>query len=173
MGSPDPPIRGRDGPKFPVDDLRTRADTSPGAQEKVPFFTSKALAATDSQVRRASWFFLTSGGGSVQRMNRHSIKLLVTLVLLILAATSAWMTSQAEARGLDSPGASSQLSAMRPDASLAAGDPDAGQGVAPPPPPSMKQRRGIGNGDPGRIVLADWVRWTGRIWATLNLRTLR
>lgn len=106
-------------------------------------------------------------------MNRHHIKLLVTLVLFVLAATSVWMTSQADARGLDSPGASSHLSAMRPGASLAAGDPDAGQGVAPPPPPSLKQRHGMGSGDSGRTVLVDWVRWTGRIWATLNLRTLR
>lgn len=107
-------------------------------------------------------------------MNRHRIKLLITLVLFVLAATSAWMTSQAEARGLKGPGASSQQIAMRPGAGLAAGDPDAGQGVAPPPPPSMKQLRGMrGSGESVRLGPVDWVRWTGRIWATLNLRAAR
>ena len=107
-------------------------------------------------------------------MNRNRIKLLVTLVLFILAATSAWMTSQADARGHSSPGASSHLSATRPGAGLAAGDPDAGSGVAPPPPPSVKQLRQIeGSEDSGRGGLVGWVRWTGRIWATLYLKALR
>ena len=107
-------------------------------------------------------------------MNRHRIKLLVTLVLFVLAATSAWMTSQADARGLQSPGASSHLSAMRPGAGLASGDPDAGQGVTPPPPPSLKQLRGMPwMGDAGHAGLVDWALWTGRIWATLNLRASR
>ena len=107
-------------------------------------------------------------------MNRHRIKLLITLVLFVLAATSAWMTSQAEARGPSGPGASSHQIAMRPGAGIAAGDPDAGQGVAPPPPPSMKQLRGLpGSGDSLRPWRVDWIQWTGRIWATLNLRTAR
>ena len=110
----------------------------------------------------------------MQRKNRFGIKLLVTLVLLILAATSAWMTSQADARGSTSPGASSHLSATRPGAGLAAGDPDGGQGVTPPPPPSMKQMGELQvSGDSARGVLLDWVRWTGRIWATLYLKAAR
>ncbi len=106
-------------------------------------------------------------------MNRHRTKLLVTLVLFTLAATSAWTTSPADARGLSGPGGSSHVSAMRPGAGLAAGDPDAGQGVIPPPPPSLKQLRGTRGVETGRTGLIDWVRWTGRIWATLNLRAAR
>lgn len=110
----------------------------------------------------------------MRRTNRNRIKLLVTLVLFILAATSTWMTSQADARGQRSPGASSHFSAMRPGAGLAAGDPDDGQGVAPPPPPTTKQLRQIGGGaSSGRDILLDWVRWTGRIWATLYLKASR
>jgi len=108
----------------------------------------------------------------VQRKDPNRIKLLVTLVLFMLAVTSAWWTSQADARGLSSPGASSHLSATRPGAGLASGDPDAGQGVAPPPPPTMKQLRSLQGGPKaGGTPLLDWVRWTGRIWATLNMRT--
>jgi hypothetical protein len=110
----------------------------------------------------------------VQRTNRSRIKLLVTLVLFILAATSAWMTSQADARGHSGPGASSHLSATRPGADLAAGDPDAGSGVAPPPPPSLKQmRQTCASEDSGRGGLVGWVQWTGRIWATLYLKAWR
>lgn len=110
----------------------------------------------------------------MQRTNRSRIKLLVTLVLFILAATSAWMTSQADARGLSGPGASSHVSASRPSVDLASGDPDDDQGVAPPPPPTTKDLRGTaasGGSAPRGIV--DWVRWTGRIWATLYLRAAR
>ena len=107
-------------------------------------------------------------------MNRQSIKLLVTLVLLMLAVTSAWLTSQADARGLSSPGASNRLVATRPGAGLACGDPDAGQGVAPPPPPTVKQQRWLQpGGTEAGMPLLDWVRWTGRIWATINLRAAR
>jgi len=110
----------------------------------------------------------------VQRTNRNRIKLLVTLVLFILAATSAWMTSQADARGHSSPGASSHVSTTRPGADLASGDPDAGQGIKPPPIPDANQLRQIrGNEDSGRGGLVDWVRWTGRIWATLYLKAAR
>ena len=111
----------------------------------------------------------------MQRTNRSRIKLLVTLVLFILAASSAWMTSQADARGHSGPGASSHLSATRPGADLAAGDPDAPDGgVAPPPPPSMKRMGQLrGSGDSGRDGLMAWVRWTGRIWATLYLKAAR
>jgi hypothetical protein len=110
----------------------------------------------------------------VQRTNRSRIKLLVILVLFVLAATSAWMTSQADARGHSSPGASSHLKATRPGADLASGDPDAGQGIVPKPTPGTNQMRQLrGSGDWGRGGLVDWVRWTGRIWATLYLRAAR
>ncbi|MGH7730717.1 MAG: hypothetical protein ACRENJ_05630 [Candidatus Eiseniibacteriota bacterium] len=104
-------------------------------------------------------------------MNRNRIKLLVTLVLFILAATGAGMLSQADARGHSGPGASSHLNATRPGADLAAGEPDAGSGVAPPPPPTMKQL--CASADRGRGGLVEWARWTGRIWATLYLKAAR
>jgi hypothetical protein len=107
-------------------------------------------------------------------MNRIRIKLLVALVLFILAATSVWMTSQADARGQSSPSASSHFVATRPGAGLAAGDPDAGSGVAPPPPPCVKQLRQLRSSEElGRGGLAGWVQWTGRIWATLYQKALR
>ena len=104
-------------------------------------------------------------------MNPNRIKLLVTLVLFMLAVTSAWMPSQADAWGLSSLGASGHLVATRPGVGLASGDPDAGQGAAPPPPPGMKQLRhllggGVGSGP----ALGEWVQWTGRIWATMFLK---
>ncbi len=108
-------------------------------------------------------------------MNRLNIKLLVALVLLILAATSAVMTSQADARGLSGPGASNHLSATRPGADIAAGEPDAGTGgIAPPPPINHKKLRELreSRGWAG-AGLADWVNWTGRIWATLYQRAAR
>jgi hypothetical protein len=108
-------------------------------------------------------------------MNQFSIKLLVTLVLLILAATSAGLTSQADARGLSGPGASSRLSATCPGADVASGEPDAGTGgIAPPPPSSQKQLRGIlGSGTGAGVSRTDWINWTGRIWATLVSRIAR
>ena len=107
-------------------------------------------------------------------MNRIRIKLLVTLVLFILAATSTWMTSQADARGQQAPGASSHFSVTRPGAGIAAGEPDAGSGIAPPPPPTMKQlRQQRTDGGGSRGDLAGWFRWTGRIWATLYLKASR
>ena len=103
-------------------------------------------------------------------MNPNRIKLLVTLVLFMLAA-NAWMPSQADARGLSSLGASSHLIATRPGVGLASGDPDAGQGALPPPPPAMKQlRHPLGGGVVSGPALGEWVQWTGRIWATLFLR---
>lgn len=110
----------------------------------------------------------------MQRTNRNRIKLLVTLVLFVLAATAAGITSQADARGHSSPGASTHVSATRPGADLASGDPDAGQGITPPPLPSSTQCRQIrGSEGLGRGGLVDWVRWTGRIWATLFLKAAR
>ena len=107
----------------------------------------------------------------MQRVNRNRIKLLVTLVLFTLAVTSAWPSSQADARGLKSPSASSHFVTTRPGASLASGDPDAGQNCTPPPPPTTKQQSWLPVGWEARgTTLIDWARWTGRIWATLNLR---
>lgn len=106
----------------------------------------------------------------MQRTNRHRIKLLVTLVLLILAATSVLTASQVDARGLSSPGASNGLSANRPDVGIAAGDPDGGQGGIQPPPPSTTKKL-IGSGGRMSTGLAAWINWTSRIWATLYLRT--
>ncbi len=104
-------------------------------------------------------------------MKQNRIKLLVTLVLFMLAVASACAASQADARGLPGPGASSFLSAAQPGAAPASGDPDVGQGIAPPPPQPMRRLlqqpgSGVARG-PG---FSDWVRWTGRIWATLFLR---
>ena len=109
----------------------------------------------------------------MQRTNRNRIKLLVTLVLFVLAATAAGITSQADARGHSSPGASSHVSATRPGAGIASGDPDAGQGITPPPLPTNHLRRIRGSEDSGRGGLFGWVRLTGRIWATLYLKAAR
>jgi len=104
-------------------------------------------------------------------MKRIRIKLLITLVLFTLAVASAWTTSPADARGAVSPGASNHLSATKPGAVLASGDPDAGQGIVPPPPPSLKQARRLrGQGIVRGPAFIEWVQWTGRIWATLYLR---
>ena len=108
----------------------------------------------------------------MQRMNPNRIKLLVTLVLFVLAATSSWMTSQADARGLWRPDASSHSVATRPDVDLASGDPDAGQGVLPPPPvvsPTKMTESGAWSG----LRPSEWVRWTSRIWKTLFPRAAR
>jgi hypothetical protein len=58
--------------------------------------------------------------------------------------------------------------ATRSGPGFVSGDPDDGQGVAPPPPPASKSAIRTGS-----APLIDWVRWTGRIWATLYLRTPR
>lgn len=105
-------------------------------------------------------------------MNHHRIKLLITLVLFTVALAAVWTSSQADARGLSGPGASSVLGTTRPGATPAAGDPDIGQGGQGivPPHPSLKQLRqpaGIGTAK-GQTLIA-WVRWTSRIWATLYL----
>jgi hypothetical protein len=141
----------------------------------VPFFTIKALTVLSSVLRSGPRFFvLTSGGGSVQGTNRNRIKLLVTLVLFTMAVTSTWWASHADARGLSSPGTSGVSIATRPGASLACGDPDGSQhGVEPPPPPTTKQAKWLPGGPKaGGMPLNGWIQWTGRIWATLRLRTL-
>jgi hypothetical protein len=106
-------------------------------------------------------------------MNRHRIKLLITLVLFTVALAAVWTSSQAGARGLSGPGASSVLSANSPGATPAAGDPDIGQGIAPPPPTMKHMRRHPGSGTAKGQTLSEWVRWTGRIWVTLYLRAAR
>jgi hypothetical protein len=101
-------------------------------------------------------------------MNRHRIELLVTLVLFTVVSAAVWTSSQADARGLPGPGASSTLSATRPGAAPTSGDPDWGQGIAPPPPKQPNRSswdgKAKGHGFPG------WFHWTGGIWATLYLR---
>jgi hypothetical protein len=110
----------------------------------------------------------------VQGTNRNRIKLLVTLVLFTLAATCTWPASHADARGLSSSGTSGVSIATRPGAGLACGDTDGSQsGVSPPPPPTAKHAKWLPSGPKaGGMPLNVWVQWTGRIWATLGLRTL-
>jgi hypothetical protein len=110
----------------------------------------------------------------VQRTNRNRIKLLVTLVLLTLVVTSTWWAPHADARGLSSSGTSAVSITARPGAGLACGDPDGSQtGVTPPPPPTTKQAKWLPGGTKaGGMPLNVWIQWTGRIWATLGLRTL-
>ena len=109
----------------------------------------------------------------MHRTKHHRIKLLITLVLFTVAVAAVWMSTQADARGLMGPGASSVQSSARPGAQIASGEPDAGQGYTapPPPPPQLKQSRWLpGNGDSRASTIIDWFRWAGRIWATLYLR---
>lgn len=107
----------------------------------------------------------------MQRVICHRIKLLITLVLFTVALAAVWTTNQADARGLSGPGASSVLGVSKPGATTAAGDPDAGAGVSPPPPPTVKQNRLLpGRGNAGWMALTEWIRWAGRIWATIYLR---
>lgn len=110
----------------------------------------------------------------MQRTNRNRIKLLVTLVLFTLVVTSTWWASHADARGLSSSGTSGVSIATRPGAGFACGDPDGSQGgVAPAPPPTTKQAKWLPSGPKtGGTPLNVWIQWTGRIWATLGLRTL-
>lgn len=104
-------------------------------------------------------------------MNRHRIELLITLVLFTVVSAAVWTSSQAGARELPGSGASNILSTTKPAATPTSGDPDWGQGIAPPPPklPSKSSGDGKANGHgfPG------WFRWTGMIWATLYLRAAR
>jgi len=106
-------------------------------------------------------------------MTSHRIKLLITLVLFMVAVAATWTSSQVDARELSGSGTSGYLSVARPGATLASGDPDIGQGVAPPSP-SLKQLNQpvVGEGSAKSRPLSEWVRWAGRIWATLYLRVL-
>jgi hypothetical protein len=97
-------------------------------------------------------------------MNRNRIKLLITLVLFTVVMAATWTATQADARGL-SPGASASLSVAKPGATVASGDPDAGQGYQAPGQLLKRIQR-----VPGGLTAADWVLWAGRIWATLYLR---
>ena len=107
----------------------------------------------------------------MQRTKRHRNKLLITLVLLTLALAGAWVTSPADARGLASPGVSNNAGATKPGATIASGDPDAGQGVVPPPPEvKLKRVRPLPGRETAGGPVFDWVLWTSRVWATLYLR---
>ena len=105
-------------------------------------------------------------------MNRHRIKLLVTLVLFALAVTSVWMPSPADARGPGSLGVWDQPVTTPSDADISSGDPDAGQNIAPPPPPSTKRSRPSSWSGSG-LRTGGWFRWTSWIWATLSWRAAR
>ena len=106
-------------------------------------------------------------------MNCHRIKLLITLVLFMVTVAAVWPSSQAEARGSKAPGASDLSSATRPYVAPLAGDPDIGQGGIAPPPPSLKHLKDVGDGNGKSESLNEWVRWAGRIWATLYLGAWR
>lgn len=97
-------------------------------------------------------------------MNRHRIKLLITLVLFTVAVAAVWTPPQAAARGIGT---------MRPDATMTSGDPDIGQGIAPPPPSTKGMRLQPGSGIAKGRTFGAWALWTGRIWATLYLRAAR
>lgn len=105
-------------------------------------------------------------------MNCHRIKLLITLVLFMVTLAAVW-SSQADARGLKGRDASSHLSITRPGTTPVAGDPDIGQGGIAPPPPSLKRLQHVGEGSAKSESLNEWVRWAGRIWATLYPRAWR
>ena len=106
----------------------------------------------------------------MQRKKSHRNKLLITLVLFMVALSAVWTTTQADARGLVAQPLSNGLSPSDPGAIIASGDPDIGQGNAPANPTTkvLKMLRvgGVGGGHP----FGDWVRWAGRIWATLFQR---
>jgi hypothetical protein len=103
-------------------------------------------------------------------MNRHRIKLLIALVLFTVALAAVWTSSQADARGLTSLGASSGLIATKPGATVASGDPDIGQGYVPHPPAQKQLHRLPWGGTAIGRTSDGWVQWIGRIWATLYLR---
>ena len=103
----------------------------------------------------------------MQRMNRHRTKLLITLVLFAAVMATAWTATRADARSMVS-GPVSNVS--KPGVTtIFSGDPDSGAGYAPPP--QSKQSAASHPGGEGAISLRDWVRWAGRIWVTLILRT--
>lgn len=101
-------------------------------------------------------------------MINHRIKLLITLVLFMVAVAATWTSTQADARALK--GASSTLSVARPSVTPTSGDPDIGQGATPPPAPSLKRLLPESGASAKQGSLNEWVRWAGRIWATLYPR---
>jgi hypothetical protein len=105
-------------------------------------------------------------------MRQTRIKLLMSLVLFALVAISVWSAAPAQASGAKALAMSSAVSPpSTPD--LVCGDPDAGQGAIPKPPPSpMKSHRTVVVGE-GTGTWSGWVQWASRIWATLNLRAAR
>ena len=107
----------------------------------------------------------------MQRTKRHRVRLLITLVLFSLVVTSVRVTSPAEARVRSGPTAINESDVTKPGATIASGDPDAGSGVAPPPPDvKLKRLHAPPGPEAGRTASFDWVRWISRIWATLNSR---
>lgn len=104
-------------------------------------------------------------------MKQTRIKLLMSLVLFALVAVSAWTVSPAHARGASAPSVLSAVPAQ-PGPEAVCGDPDAGQGHVPKPPPTpMKYRKTVA-GDPTGIW-SEWAQRTSRIWATLTSRAAR
>lgn len=110
----------------------------------------------------------------MQRTKRDRIKLLITLVLFSLVVASAWVTSPAAAGGALGPAAPREVGATKPGATIASGEPDAGQGTLPPPPTvKLKALRQIPGREGAYLGPFEWVRWTSRIWATLNPRAAK
>jgi hypothetical protein len=106
-------------------------------------------------------------------MNCHRIKLLITLVLSVVVVAVVWTSSPADARGSsrDAPGF---VSAVGPGVTLTSGDPDIGQGVAPPPHPTQgKSSQVVAGGSAKGSLLSGWVFRASRIWATLYLSIWR
>jgi hypothetical protein len=104
----------------------------------------------------------------VQSKKRHRNKLLIALVLFTVALGVVWTPSHADARGLNAQRSLVALSVSKPGPIIASGDPDIGQGNSPSNPnvKLLQLLRGGGGGQ----CLGDWVRWAGRIWATLFQR---
>jgi hypothetical protein len=105
----------------------------------------------------------------VQRYRCHGNKLLIALVLFTVTLNAVWTPSQADARGLLSQ-PSSSLSTSKPGPIIASGDPDIGQGNTPSNPTVKLLHQLLSGGNWGTHAFSDWVRWAGRIWATLFQR---
>lgn len=106
----------------------------------------------------------------MQRTKGYRVRLLITLVLVSLVVTSARITSTADARGCSGP-AATVSDVVKPGATITSGDPDAGQGVVPPPPDiKLKRLQAPPGPEAGRPASFDWARWISRIWATLYSR---
>jgi len=101
-------------------------------------------------------------------MNCHRIKLLITLVLSVMVVAIVWTPAPAHARG------ASALSSVIGSGVVMTGDPDIGQGVAPPPHPSQgKSSQVVVGGTVKSGPLSGWVFRISRVWATLYLSVWR